>query len=145
MSIFFGALMAPSMYHESEYISWMVKPRNLAAERAVEDERRRQRYMACCEHKRPGYCVLLEKEFFTDLEQSHEDDKNCRELAKCLLEMQRRGIDISLVIDGLALQERLPGTQATFTEAHSSDFMDIPCPDDADLLIASCAQPQVLR
>jgi hypothetical protein len=47
------------MYHESEYISWMVKPReSLAAERAVEDERRRQRYIACCEHKRPGYCVL---------------------------------------------------------------------------------------
>jgi hypothetical protein len=88
--------MAPSMYHESENVSWMVKPRDLAAERAVEDERRRQRYMACCEHKRPGYCVLLEAEFFTDLEKSLEDDKNKKdcELAKCLLEMQRRGIDI---------------------------------------------------
>jgi hypothetical protein len=108
------------MYHESEYVSWMVKPRDLAAERAVEDERRRQRYMACCEHKRPGYCVLLEKEFFTD-------------------------IDITPVTDELALQERLPGTQDTFAEADSSDFMDIPCPDDADLLIALRAQSQVLR
>jgi hypothetical protein len=59
--------------------------------------------------------------------------------------MQRRGIDISPVTDELALPERLPGTQDTFTEAHSPDFMDIPCPDDADLLIALCAQPQVLR
>jgi hypothetical protein len=48
MSISFVTLMAPSMYHESEYISWMVKPRDLAAERAVEDERRRQWYMAYC-------------------------------------------------------------------------------------------------
>jgi hypothetical protein len=129
------------MYHESEYISWMVKPRFLAAEREVEDERRRQRYMACCEHKRPGYCVLLEKEFFTNLDKSLEHDKNCRELAKCLLEMQRRGLNISSITDGLALEERLPGTQDTFMEAHSSDFMDISCPDDADLLITLCAQP----
>lgn len=60
--------MAPSMYHASETISWMVKARDLAAERAAEDQRRHERYMACCEHKRPGYCVLLPTSLFMDLE-----------------------------------------------------------------------------
>lgn len=86
--------MAPSMYHESEVVEWMLtRPRDLAAERAVEDERRRQRYMACCEHKVRGYCVLLPASFFTNFE---KDDiiMNEGKLAKCLLEMQRRGMDI---------------------------------------------------